>query len=86
MHAFSRAERLRPERFDEVGFATDVAIEDGYALADAMRGVGIAAARAHETEMPRNIEGEPVFLIGVAAIGDFYIVHKLKEGMLGRGY
>ena len=34
--------------------------------------------------MPRDVEREQVLLVGVAAVGDLYIIHKLEEGMLGR--
>ena len=50
--------------------------------------VGVAASAALEAQMPRHIQREQVLFIGVAAVGDLYIVHKLEErvlGCLGRG-
>ena len=48
-----------------------------------MRGVGVAAACSLEADVPCDFEREVVLLIGVAAVGDFDVVHKLEQGMLG---
>lgn len=86
VQAFGGDECLRPEGFDEVGLVADVAVEYSHAFTDAVRGVSVAAACARETEMSSDIKREAVLLIGVAAVGDLYVVHKIEEWMLGRSY
>lgn len=83
MQSFCRDEHFRPQRLDEVGFAAYVAVEYGYALANAMRGVGIASTSTHEAEMSSDIERKVILLIGVTAVGDLNVVHKFEERMLG---
>ena len=78
VQTFCGGERFSFEGFDEVKLGTNISVEYGYAFAYAMCRVGIAAARTFEAKVPRNIQCEDILLVGVAAVGDLHVVHKLE--------
>ena len=81
--AVGRIEAAGLQLTQELRLRVDVALEDGCVDADALVRVGVAAGRARLAEYLRDLEGEGVLLLAVAAVQHFDGVDEFEERQTG---
>ena len=70
------------QSFEELGLGGDFVVELGDELAEAVEGVGVAAAGYGEVEHSGYFQGELVFAVYGAAVSHFHGVGQLEDGVV----